>query len=98
LRRIPSAQTLVGSVSDISQVQHGSFANQGVQSTWDLNREYPGESLYVELPGSSNFGEHLLFGTTSGTSEEHDNDIGSFFRAWRESQTERREQGTESDQ
>jgi len=77
-------------------MQHDSHVNQWVQSNWDLNRD-PEEGDHAELPGSSGFGEHLFSGTTSGTVEEHNDDIGSFFRAWREGQTERREQHAELD-
>lgn len=95
MHRVPSAQTLVGSVSDVTQIQHDSHVNQWVQSNWDSNQNYPEEGFHVELPGSSNFDEHLVSRSTSCTSEEHNDDIGSFFRAWREGQTERREQSAE---
>jgi hypothetical protein len=98
LHRVPSAQTLVGSVSDDSRIQYGAHVNQWVQNTWDLNRDYSDESVRVELPGSFNFGEQLLPATTSGTLEEHNDDIGSFFRAWREGQTERKQHSAELDQ
>jgi len=85
----------VGSVSDVNRIPHDSHVNQWVQSTMDLNRHYPDEGLHVELQASSNFDEHPFPGTTSVTMEGYDDDIGSFFRAWREGQTERREQAAE---
>jgi hypothetical protein len=85
----------VGSASDVSRIPHDAHVNQWVQSTWNLNRNYTDEGLHVELPGSSSFDEHSFSGTTSVTLEGHDDDVSSFFRAWREGQTERREQDAE---
>jgi hypothetical protein len=85
----------VGSVSDVSQIQQREHVNQWVQSTWNLDRGYSEDGAHIELPGSFSFEEHLFPGTTSGAAEEQNDDIGSFFRAWREGQTERREEHAE---
>lgn len=85
----------MGSGSDVSQIQQHEHVNQWVQSTRGLDRDYLEDGTHIELPGSYSFEEHLFPGTTPRGPEEQNDDIGSFFRAWREGQTERREENPE---
>lgn len=97
----------MGSISDMNRVQPSPYVDRWVESRRDSDQDYYGACSYAELPGSSDFGEHVFpssaslevgsispgVGSTSLRVEEEDEDeMGSFFRGWRENQAERRQQ------
>jgi hypothetical protein len=88
----------VGSVSDVTQIQASPYVNQWVERSRDFRHEYDGGCGLVELPGSSEFGEQVFPSSTSRRAVEEDEDedeIGSFFRGWKQDQAERRQQSTD---
>jgi hypothetical protein len=85
----------VGSLSDVNQIQQRENVNRWAQSSRSLDQDYSEDGTHIELPGSFSFEEHLFPVATPGGPDEQNDDIGSFFRAWREGQTERREENAE---
>jgi hypothetical protein len=64
-----------------------------VESNQNFDRDYNGSCDYFELPGSSDLGDQAPSTYRPRTDEDEDEDeIGSFFKGWKEDQEERRQQ------
>lgn len=105
VQTVPSAETLAGSVSDASTVQPGTYVTQWVEGTQVADQGYArshgdAESHgYAELPGCTEFARPLTPSVPSRVVtpipvpvpiEEQDDELGSFFRGWKEEQAERK--------